>query len=800
MSNYNTLKTTIDDNIKQNGKQEIKGQTLNSVLNQMVTTLGAGYQFAGVATLDPATDPGTPDAKVFYIANGKGTYTNFGGIEVTEDDVVILYYDTTWHKVVTGIASQAKLSELSQELLELKERVAALESGGSVPGETKYTISASATNGSVVATVNGQSVDLPYRASKNEVVKLEVLADSGYQFAQWSDGITENPREITVVADVVYSAVCEISAKTYTLRATADNGSIVAKVNGSAVTLPYTAPVNTEVELNVQPIEGYEFTEWSNASNDNPRIVRMTTDKRMNASCELAGNIPADYRILRGMYSDANNSYLDTGAAIDSHSNWDLYFGRSKYINNNNVLFGIRRASGTSDTRANAFYHKSATSWSSVAWVYGGTDTGAINASGWGVKFFGNKHKLSQRGNDLYEWNRLICHIEKDFNNEDGVTAFFGNLAKAKNTPYSTAVSGTAIFYRFVLYGENETIVKDLRPVQRVGDGVFGAYDIISGEFIPCVGTWSEWSQDSASLRIVGQVNHSPQITSASTQSASYYMGYFVTTQDGQQDFIVQGGEITTDGTTINNPARQLLQCSEYNRNWHGNTAWFGADKWDASDYFPLLYVGTDKGAQLLCVYRLIGANPDALEGVELVQKIYTPRDTPWYFNNYYGMAGANTFVHTGYTQNSYSLPDNGNTIMARVFRLPDPHIGDVTLSETDALVEVDLGFQSTTGDGYWTGKYLAITFSNPHSNPKVGKFVIWEINNSNDTPITPAYVIDGLHTGDSDAFLTGTELEGFKYNPFDDMFSLCLEPTNSGRTNLVYYKPYSVYTETKQW
>ena len=110
MSNYNSLKATIDANIKQNGNQEITGQILNSVLNQMVTTLGAGYQFAGVATT--ATDPGSPDAKVFYIANGKGTYTNFGGLEVTEDDVVVLYWDSSWHKVSTGIASQEKLSEL----------------------------------------------------------------------------------------------------------------------------------------------------------------------------------------------------------------------------------------------------------------------------------------------------------------------------------------------------------------------------------------------------------------------------------------------------------------------------------------------------------------------------------------------------------------------------------------------------------------------------------------------------------------------------------------------------------------
>ena len=74
----------------------------------------SGYLFAGIATID--TNPRIPDAKVFYIANGKGTYEKFGGLEVTEDDVVILYWDTAWHKVSTGIASQAKLSELDQKV------------------------------------------------------------------------------------------------------------------------------------------------------------------------------------------------------------------------------------------------------------------------------------------------------------------------------------------------------------------------------------------------------------------------------------------------------------------------------------------------------------------------------------------------------------------------------------------------------------------------------------------------------------------------------------------------------------
>ena len=74
----------------------------------------AGYLFAGIATID--TNPEIPDAKIFYIANGKGKYTNFSNINVTEDNVVILYYDNTWHKVSTGIASQEKLSELDEKV------------------------------------------------------------------------------------------------------------------------------------------------------------------------------------------------------------------------------------------------------------------------------------------------------------------------------------------------------------------------------------------------------------------------------------------------------------------------------------------------------------------------------------------------------------------------------------------------------------------------------------------------------------------------------------------------------------
>ena len=94
MGNYTNLKSTIDTNIKTNGNEEITGAILNSVLNSMVSSLGAGYQYMGVATT--STNPGTPDAKVFYLAYTPGTYTNFNGIVVT--GLCVLKYDTAWSK------------------------------------------------------------------------------------------------------------------------------------------------------------------------------------------------------------------------------------------------------------------------------------------------------------------------------------------------------------------------------------------------------------------------------------------------------------------------------------------------------------------------------------------------------------------------------------------------------------------------------------------------------------------------------------------------------------------------------
>ena len=100
---------------------KFSGEEIDSILDNaqnasdtIARMVESGYLFADIATI--GTNPGIPDAKVFYIANGKGTYTNFGGLDVTEAEVAILYYVTAWHKVSTGIASNYKLTKLETKI------------------------------------------------------------------------------------------------------------------------------------------------------------------------------------------------------------------------------------------------------------------------------------------------------------------------------------------------------------------------------------------------------------------------------------------------------------------------------------------------------------------------------------------------------------------------------------------------------------------------------------------------------------------------------------------------------------
>lgn len=116
MAQYETLKSSIQAVIKQNGNNEITGELLQQSLLAIINSLGAGYQFAGIAV--PSTNPGTPDQNVFYLAGDAGEYSNFG-LSVATNELAVFVYNGSWSKSVVKTEQEFLFAERSPFIKEL---------------------------------------------------------------------------------------------------------------------------------------------------------------------------------------------------------------------------------------------------------------------------------------------------------------------------------------------------------------------------------------------------------------------------------------------------------------------------------------------------------------------------------------------------------------------------------------------------------------------------------------------------------------------------------------------------------
>jgi hypothetical protein len=115
MGNYEQLKQAIADVVKSNGNQEITGQILQNALLTIISTVGSGATFAGIAT--PTTNPGTPEQNVFYIASEDGIYSNFGNVVLENEVAIFTNGNGIWQKGKTGIVTYKQVSELEYKLI-----------------------------------------------------------------------------------------------------------------------------------------------------------------------------------------------------------------------------------------------------------------------------------------------------------------------------------------------------------------------------------------------------------------------------------------------------------------------------------------------------------------------------------------------------------------------------------------------------------------------------------------------------------------------------------------------------------
>ncbi len=107
-----------------------------------------------------------------------------------------------------------------------------------------------------------------------DVVTLTATANAGYYFVRWSDGVTENPRTVTV---------------TESLQLTAEFApliNVILSVNGAAmgsVTGGGQYKNGETITLTATPVEGYRFVQWSDGVKTNPRTITVEEDLSLTA-------------------------------------------------------------------------------------------------------------------------------------------------------------------------------------------------------------------------------------------------------------------------------------------------------------------------------------------------------------------------------------------------------------------------------------------------------------------------------------------------------------------------------------
>ena len=114
-----------------------------------------------------------------------------------------------------------------------------------------------------------------------EMVYLTASANPGWTFSHWSDGITANPRSITVTGDATYTA--NFLQESYNLIVNA------SPAEGGTVTGGGSYHYGDVVTLTATANEGYTFVSWSDGDTNSSRTVTVTENATYTAYFTSSG-------------------------------------------------------------------------------------------------------------------------------------------------------------------------------------------------------------------------------------------------------------------------------------------------------------------------------------------------------------------------------------------------------------------------------------------------------------------------------------------------------------------------------
>ena len=138
-------------------------------------------------------------------------------------------------------------------------------------GKFKY-IQEPLANYSIALIVNNERMGAAHVDSNSECgAQISATANYGYQFIQWSDGNTDNPRTLELTQDTLLTA--EFAAHQYSI--TTHSSDSERGITQGDTTVNYLEYVTISAIANY----GYHFSHWNDGNSDNPRVVKVTKDQ-----------------------------------------------------------------------------------------------------------------------------------------------------------------------------------------------------------------------------------------------------------------------------------------------------------------------------------------------------------------------------------------------------------------------------------------------------------------------------------------------------------------------------------------
>lgn len=116
------------------------GAEIQEILDTGKKLKDSGYIFLGIAT--PSTNPGTPTQKVYYEAKQAGTYTNFGGIVLSEGLSLLIWNGNSWTSETMmygdgGVFDISVYKSSGGTLATFADLSAALNGGNNIPASAR---------------------------------------------------------------------------------------------------------------------------------------------------------------------------------------------------------------------------------------------------------------------------------------------------------------------------------------------------------------------------------------------------------------------------------------------------------------------------------------------------------------------------------------------------------------------------------------------------------------------------------------------------------------------------------------